>query len=385
MWRYSGIMGMLVCGEILTAIGASLFLHIKFGLPALISLLASLLALIYSSRRYMIPLENRSLHECPTGPYDPDGGRCVHVSCVSACVSRALGGTRVVSVSKTHQRVPVSNASLTLTTCQCMRKSRCSSDVISSLIPISRIPYLATRRLVEFLIPGPLTLLRYLLLIPVWPTLLVNMEALPFWPLKDFSFRSLGSSDVRWIWPLDWMGVVPPVWSFEGSGVKLLQGNEAAWLIAPHLLWTVGATIVTAFISICSFCSVYFDGTWTPCSARARWSWGFFFTLQGPTGSQDYVFHGWCARWQGLLGLGLTRAVCTVLWAPLLFIVIVAATLIYFAFFVESSKSRSCLEQELVFVFAHAAWWAIVAVVHKARHRNVFIQEDALPQRRPGR
>lgn len=77
VWKYSGIMGMLVCGEILTTTGAILFLYVVPGWAAAFSLLMSLFALLVSTRTNMIRVHNTALHQCPAAHDDPDGGRCV--------------------------------------------------------------------------------------------------------------------------------------------------------------------------------------------------------------------------------------------------------------------------------------------------------------------
>lgn len=65
-------------------------------------------------------------------------------------------------------------------------------------------------RLFEFLLPGPLTLVRYLLAVPVWPMLLVYSESASFWP---FSMAHRGdhslpwSEDALWANPRDWLRV----------------------------------------------------------------------------------------------------------------------------------------------------------------------------------
>lgn len=77
VWKYSGIMGMLVGGEILTTIGAILFLYVLPGWEAVFSLLMSLFALLVSTRTNMIRVQNTALHQCPAAEDDPDSGRCV--------------------------------------------------------------------------------------------------------------------------------------------------------------------------------------------------------------------------------------------------------------------------------------------------------------------
>lgn len=132
------LVGVLVGGELLTAIGACLFLRIEFGWPALISLLASLLALLISVRCHMRRVGEKALHRC-------------HES------ATGNGG-----------------------------------------------------RLFEFLLPGPVTLTRFLLAVPVWPMLLVYSEGASFWP---FSMASRGdhslppSEESLWANPWDWFRV----------------------------------------------------------------------------------------------------------------------------------------------------------------------------------
>ncbi|CAN0063201.1 unnamed protein product, partial [Hapterophycus canaliculatus] len=73
-WTYAGLIGVLVGGELLTAIGACLFLKIEFGWPALISLMASLLALLVSVRCHMRRVGDKELHLCHESPTG-NGGR----------------------------------------------------------------------------------------------------------------------------------------------------------------------------------------------------------------------------------------------------------------------------------------------------------------------
>lgn len=65
-------------------------------------------------------------------------------------------------------------------------------------------------RLLEFLLPGPVTLTRFLLAVPVWPMLLVYSEGASFWP---FSMARRGDHSLPWsdeaLWanPWDWFRV----------------------------------------------------------------------------------------------------------------------------------------------------------------------------------
>lgn len=42
------------------------------------------------------------------------------------------------------------------------------------------------------------------------------------------------------------------------------------------------------------------------------------------------------------------------------------------ALVVEGYRQGACLEQEWAFIFAVAAWWAIILVAHAARRKNIF-------------
>lgn len=63
-WTYSGLLGILVGGELLTGIGACLFLRVHFGWAAVISLLASLVALVISTPAHMRSVGKKPLHTC---------------------------------------------------------------------------------------------------------------------------------------------------------------------------------------------------------------------------------------------------------------------------------------------------------------------------------
>lgn len=332
VWKYSGIMGMLVGGEILTTIGAILFLYVLPGWEAVFSLLMSLFALLVSTRTNMIRVQNTALHQCPAAEDDPDSGR-----------------------------------------------------------------------LIEFLLPGPLALIRYLLFIPVWPMIFVYTAAL--WPLKRITFHTPGpSASPLWVYPQDWLRVQAPRYNFLGGSIEKAFERRTSlsvvmWLIAPFLLWTLASTLRMVTVATANLCAAYFkgndDSTATVsfmCRRRGR-SWGFYFTLQDTltlsdwVADEDYLFHRWSARAQGVLGLGLTRVLSTLLWASLLSIVVVLSVTI-FAGFYAGQEHGVCMEQELAFLYAHVSWWAIVCVGHHARHRNLFqptrSRVEAFDQVRPG-
>lgn len=42
------------------------------------------------------------------------------------------------------------------------------------------------------------------------------------------------------------------------------------------------------------------------------------------------------------------------------------------ALVVEGYRQGACLEQEWAFIFAVAAWWAIMLIGHLARRKNIF-------------
>lgn len=283
-WTYAGLVGILVGGELLTAIGASLFLRIEFGWPAVISLIASLLALLISVRCHMRILGEKKLHMC-SEPEICDGGR-----------------------------------------------------------------------LVEFLLPGPMTFARFLLMVPVWPMLLVYSENASFWP---FSMAAEGdhslpaSGDAMWVNPKDWFRVAVPSLDVSDNGSPL---SYIYWAIVPHLLWALIATVWTGLFGVGRLFYWYFGHSvdWS------MHSWGAYFA------SQASPFHVWSSKLQGALGLGFTAWVTKEFFRLFVFSVVLAALLI------EGFKGGPCLEQEWAFLFAHVAWWGILLIGQAARKKNVF-------------
>lgn len=246
------------------------------------------------------------------------------------------------------------------------------------------------RRLIEYLLPGPLTLLRYLLAVPVWPMLLVYLEAfletLSSWPeKKDATFHRQETSQALWVSPLAWLSVKTPTFEFSaGENIDKFFDERSwlsliMWLIAPHLVWTIAATLRTVLFGTCIKCAGYLPGRrrndTTVSQEHPKRSWGFHFTVQESLtlydwrAKEDYRFHSWSVRAQGMLGLGLTRAISTVLWAPVLGIGLVFAVSLSAAREL-GPRRKVCVEQELAFLYAHASWWAIVASVHFARRRD---------------
>lgn len=176
-WTYAGIIGLLVGGELLTAIGASLFLRIEFGWPALVSLAASLIALLISVRCHMRSVGEKELHLCNE--------------------SRTCNGGS----------------------------------------------------LIEFLLPGPVTFVRYLLIVPVWPMLLVYSESASFWPftMAERGDHSLPASvDAMWISPRDWFRVDVPSLGTSDNESPL---SFVYWVIVPHLLWTLVSCVWIGLVS----------------------------------------------------------------------------------------------------------------------------------------
>lgn len=254
------------------------------------------------------------------------------------------------------------------------------------------------RRLVEFLIPGPLTLIRYLLFVPVWPMIVVYAEALPFWPLKSvISYLPISSGAPLWVWPLDWLRVQAPTFNFDGIVIGRIVdifsstslASVVVWLIVPHLLWTMASVLLWTLwmlvFGTANSCAAYFNRV-TASEGRKR-SWGFYFTLQDNltlrdrTAAEDYAFHRWLARLQSMLGLALTGEMSTVMWLPLVSIMVVMSATIASVFEFEDNGGV-CMEQELLFLYAHVSWWAIVCVGHHARRRNVFFREPSVLSRR---
>lgn len=97
-WTYAAVLVMLAGGQILTAIGACLFIHIDQGWPATFSLVASIFALVVSTSRNMTLVAETPLHPCPHERDDPDGGRyvlvcvCVYVRVCTREISRVTLG-----------------------------------------------------------------------------------------------------------------------------------------------------------------------------------------------------------------------------------------------------------------------------------------------------
>lgn len=252
------------------------------------------------------------------------------------------------------------------------------------------LPSCHAHRGYEFLLPGPLTFIRCLLLVPVWPMLLVYVEQLPFWQVKTPVFNRVGSADALWIWPLDWLSIQAP--SFGHSFGNLIDFGSPTGLLVllfvPHLLWTVVAALRTLTLLLFVSYNEYFNCSSDGHARRRDYSWGFYFTLRdlsteglrGMTQSdqeklkRDYSFHRWSARVQGMLGLGFSRWIGTMIWAPLACIVLVIALLVYTSL---HFGRFACVEQEWAFVYGHVAWWAVIAVGHHARRTNVFSRRRA--------
>lgn len=283
-WTYAGLVGVLVGGEFLTAIGACLFLRIEFSWAALISLAASVVALLVSVRCHMRAVGETELHACHASPSDSGG------------------------------------------------------------------------RLIEFLLPGPMTFARFLLIVPVWPMLLVYSESASFWPfsMANDGDHSLPSSEnALWVSPTDWLRVGKPTLSVSDNDSPL---SFLYWTIVPHLLWTLVSVVWVGLLGLCRIFCWYFGHT-------EDWSahpWGVYFA------SQESPFHVWSRNIQGALGLGLTTWLAKDFKRLLLFSGALAGLLF------ESHKHGACVEQEWAFVFAHASWWAIMLMGHAARKKNVF-------------
>lgn len=291
-WTYAGLLGFLVGGELLTAIGASLFLHIDFTWAAFASLLASVFALLVSTRCHMRVVGEKRLH------------------------------------AHTHPSTVMSEG-----------------------------------HLFEFLLPGPFTLVRFLLMVPTWPMVMVYAEAVSgIWPFSLLGtgfangFSLARSEDAIWVWPLDWLRIaVPRIGTGSWDNGYLL--TFLSWVIVPHLLWTIAVAIWTVLFGIWNVVRGYFLGYGDPGSHH---HWGSQFA------DPDSPVHSLLWRLQGALGMGFTMAVATD--ACCLFVLIcVSAILLYVA-----AETGTCAEQEWVFVFAVEAWWVVMLVGHAARRHNIF-------------
>lgn len=292
-WTYAGLLGFLLGGEVLTTVGASLFLHIEFSWAALVSLLASILSLLVSTRCTMSAV----------------GEKCLHAPPAPAPQAAATGG-----------------------------------------------------KLVDFLIPGPFTLVRLLLVVPVWPLAVVYAEASTFWPFSllddDWDHSQSRSDDALWVNPLDWLRIVSPAPGRSNTVIMGVEVSYLAWAIAPHLVWTL---VVGAWTAL--------SGSWYV----IRWYFGYERTGGAVDwarhfADQDSAFHSLTRRLQGALGLGFTMAVArekTVLFFSLVLLT-VALTL------AVDGGGDTCAEQEWIFVFAVWAWWAVMLVGHTARRKNFF-------------
>lgn len=287
-WTYAGLVGVLVGGELLTAIGSSLFLRIEFGWPALVSLLASLLALMISLRSHMRQLGEKPLHQCDHSP--TDNGGCFY----------------------------------------------------------------------EFLLPGPLTFARYLMIVPVWPMLLVYAENANFWPFISTTRgdHSLPPSDsAMWVNPRDWFRVAVPELSISDNDSPL---KYVYWAILPHLIWALVTSIWTVVSGVMRFVCWYvgYGEDWS------RHSSGVYFA------SQESPFHVWSRRLQGALGLGFTTWVCK----DLKRLFALTAGVLFLSF--QGYRSGMCMEQEWAFLFSHMAWWIALLIGHFARRKNIFKPSD---------
>lgn len=295
-WTYAGLLGLLLGGELLTAVGAALFLHIKFSRAALASLLASIFALLASTRSNMRPIGEKRLHAC-----------------------------------------------------------------------LLRLDVIDHGRFFEFLIPGPLTLLRYLLLVPIWPMALVYAEgASSVWPfsmLGDGWIPSMSAAvDATWVWPLDWLRVSNPVTGRTYS--RIAENMDGlAWVITLHLLWTAVAMAWTIVVGTFHLVRWYFGHDFNGGESR----WGSHFA------NQNSSFHSVSRRLQGALGLGFTMAV--VREGRCLFLFFVGSLVILLL----AIRDGTCQEQEVVFAFAVSAWWWVMLFAHAARHRNFFQQVVEYP------
>lgn len=330
-WTYSGLIGILVGGELLTAGGAALFFYIDPNWPALVCLVASIVALLLSTRKNMMRVENTRLHRYTPSP----------------------GGDG---------------------------------------------PWF------EFLIPGPLILVRYLLSMPVWPIAIVYAGSHSFWPFGDPSWPR--SEDALWINPSDWLRIEAPTdWfltnansmgrpadsafnitsSTDSSNYNgtLYGGDEYFYTrlligggILPHLLGTFVVALSGSVIALVRLVQWYFV-CMTPSNIRdnnyrgnvgineSRLRWDASFT------SQESVFHCWAAWVQAVLGFGYTYTVCKLYWLAILCASIVWMLLV---FAVSQNERPVCLEQEWAFVYAHWAWWVIMIAGHLSRRYNIFFR-----------
>lgn len=183
VWKYAGVMGLLLGGQIVAAVGAAVFLFVDFSWLALLSLLSSTWAGVASTPRNARAASREST---PTLTFhNVRGGR----------------GTGAVNLSDKHR-------------------------------------FLAGW---EIAMPGPLALLRLFLALPAWPIGLALLglagdgepPSEPLWVLPS-SWLSVSEMDIRR--PLDWVLV-------QHAGSTLF----AAALSAPFLfLWAVFAALFVA-------------------------------------------------------------------------------------------------------------------------------------------
>lgn len=220
-------------------------------------------------------------------------------------------------------------------------------------------------RLLEFLIPGPIGLVRYMLLVPVWPMIVVYAEAVSFWP---FSSAHRGdhsrafSDDALWMSPYDWLALEVPHFGVSDNATGL---DFLYWAIVPHLLWTVISATWITILGISRLVCWYFGHT-------EDWSvhpWSVYFA------SQESPFHMWSAHLQRALGLGFTTFISKELVRLSVGFAVLVAILIL------AVQRGTCAEQEWAYVFSHLAWWGIMLIGHVARRRNFFrsVRRKPLP------
>lgn len=116
-------------------------------------------------------------------------------------------------------------------------------------------------RLFEFLLPGPVSFARFLLLVPVWPMFLVYSEGASFWPFStanEGDHSRPASEEARWVSPNDWLGVDVPALGVSDNDSPL---DYLYWAIVPHLLWTMASAVYVGFMGTGRLFCWYFGHT----------------------------------------------------------------------------------------------------------------------------
>lgn len=305
-WTYAGLIAFIVGGELLTATGAAIFLYIEFSIPALVSLMASIYALLASTRENMRRVGEKPVHVLQT--------------------------------------------------------------------PHSNIP--RSERFFKFAIPGPLVFVRVLLMIPVWPLIIIYLQAAFVSFVKIVTLTGNNSDmtlawsdDAIWVSPVDWFRINAPVFDHDREENPAVV-SFLSLLIIPHLL-TTGVVAAWAILSLMRRTVLWFFG---------YRDFIFFGSIVNRNNDNDDTqwaaelikpeseFHRMSSLLQGAFGLAFTSAVSKNVIVLSIFLFISIA-LIWCGF---KYHETLCTQQEWVFVFSVTSWWLLMLIVHVGRRINAF-------------